>query len=179
MYIWAGLNRFEPSTDFKLDNVRIGMGCMNLVTVITWHMWVPVTLNNKIVTYVSPMEVLVNGIKIFNGQNRPWLLYHSLLNVLISWVESRIPKWARLSQIKRTCCVEKAQIWCKMQNIMSEVLCANILLKIETSCWNFIIKIQMVCSKYKNKFLYIVCSKAEIFIHVAIQNFTAWLSYTG
>ena len=34
MYMWAGLDRFEPSTDFKLDNVRISMGCMNLVTVI-------------------------------------------------------------------------------------------------------------------------------------------------
>jgi len=35
MYMWVGLNRFEPSTNFELDNVRIGMGCMNLVTVIT------------------------------------------------------------------------------------------------------------------------------------------------
>ena len=34
MYMWVGLNRFEPSTNFELDNVRIGMGCMNLVTVI-------------------------------------------------------------------------------------------------------------------------------------------------
>ena len=25
---------------------------------------------------------------------------------------------------------------------------------------------------------YIVCSKAEVFIHVAIQNFTMWLSFT-
>ena len=34
MYMWVGLNGFEPSTDFKLENVGIGMGCMNLVTVI-------------------------------------------------------------------------------------------------------------------------------------------------
>ena len=33
MYMWAGLNRFEPSTDLELDSVRIGMGCMSLVTV--------------------------------------------------------------------------------------------------------------------------------------------------
>jgi len=66
--MWPGLNRFEPSIDFELDNVRTGMGCMNLVTVITWQKWVPVTLNTKIVTYVSPMEVLVNGIKILMGK---------------------------------------------------------------------------------------------------------------
>ena len=46
MYMWAGLNRFEPGTDFELDNVRIGMGCMNLVTVShDIRMQVPVTLN--------------------------------------------------------------------------------------------------------------------------------------
>jgi len=33
-YMWAGLNRFKPSTDFELNNVKIGMGCMNLVTVL-------------------------------------------------------------------------------------------------------------------------------------------------
>ena len=31
MYMWAALNRFQPSTDFELDNVRFGMGCRNLV----------------------------------------------------------------------------------------------------------------------------------------------------
>ena len=37
--MWAGLNRFEPGTNFKQANVRIGMGCMNQVTVIARHTW--------------------------------------------------------------------------------------------------------------------------------------------
>ena len=42
--MWAGLNGFDPRTDFMLGSVRIGMGCMNLVTVISGYTWVPVTL---------------------------------------------------------------------------------------------------------------------------------------
>ena len=30
----VGLNRFESSTDFLLYSVKIGLGCMNLVTVV-------------------------------------------------------------------------------------------------------------------------------------------------
>ena len=41
--MWAGLNGFDPRTDFVLG-VRIGMGCMNLVTVILRYTQVPVTL---------------------------------------------------------------------------------------------------------------------------------------
>ena len=48
--MWAGLNGFDPRTDFVLGGVRIGMGCMNLVTVISRYTWVPVTLR-----VVTPM----------------------------------------------------------------------------------------------------------------------------
>ena len=43
--MWAGLNGFDPRTDFVLGGVRIGMDCMNLVTVISEYTWVPVTLS--------------------------------------------------------------------------------------------------------------------------------------
>ena len=39
--MWAGLNGFDPRNDLVLGDVRIGMGCMNVVTVISW---VPITL---------------------------------------------------------------------------------------------------------------------------------------
>ena len=42
--MWAGLNGFDPRTDFLLGGVRIGMGCMNLVTVISRYTRVPVIL---------------------------------------------------------------------------------------------------------------------------------------
>jgi len=32
--MWAGLDGFDPRNDLVLGGVRIGMGCMNLVTVI-------------------------------------------------------------------------------------------------------------------------------------------------
>ena len=43
--MWAGLNRFDPRTAFVLGGVMIGMGCMNLVAVISRYTQVPVTLN--------------------------------------------------------------------------------------------------------------------------------------
>jgi len=43
--MWAGLNGFDSRNDFVLGNVRIGNGCMNVVTVISRYMWVPVTEN--------------------------------------------------------------------------------------------------------------------------------------
>ena len=43
--MWAGLNAFDARTDFVLGGVRIGMDCMNLVTVISRYTQVPVTLN--------------------------------------------------------------------------------------------------------------------------------------
>jgi len=47
--MWAGLNVFDPRTNFVLGGVRIGMHCMNLVTVISAYARVPVTL-----TQLSP-----------------------------------------------------------------------------------------------------------------------------
>jgi len=42
--MWAGLNGYDPRTDLVLGGVRSGMGCMNLVTVISRYTRVPVTL---------------------------------------------------------------------------------------------------------------------------------------
>jgi len=42
--MWVGLNGFDPRNNLVLVGVRIGMGCMNLVTVISRYMQVPVTL---------------------------------------------------------------------------------------------------------------------------------------
>ena len=43
--MWAGLNGFDPGTNFVLGGVRVGMDYMNLVTVISEYMRVPVTLS--------------------------------------------------------------------------------------------------------------------------------------
>ena len=43
--MWAGLNGFNPRNNLVLGCVRIGMGCMNLVTVISRYTQVPVTLS--------------------------------------------------------------------------------------------------------------------------------------
>ena len=43
--MWAGLNGFDPGNDLVLGGVRIGMGCMNLVTAISRSARVPVTLS--------------------------------------------------------------------------------------------------------------------------------------
>jgi len=44
--MWAGLNGFDPRNDLVLGGVRIGMGCMNLVTAISRSTRVPVTLTS-------------------------------------------------------------------------------------------------------------------------------------
>ena len=41
--MWAGLNGIDPRNDLVLGGIRIGMGCMNLVTVISRY--TRVTLN--------------------------------------------------------------------------------------------------------------------------------------
>ena len=45
--MWAGLNGFDSRNNLVLSSVRIGMGCMNLVTVISRYTRVPVTLIHK------------------------------------------------------------------------------------------------------------------------------------
>jgi len=42
--MWVGLNGFDPRNILVLGGVRIGMGCMNLVTVISRYTRVPVTI---------------------------------------------------------------------------------------------------------------------------------------
>ena len=39
--MWVGLNGFDPRNNLVLSGVRIGMGCMNLVIVISRYTWVP------------------------------------------------------------------------------------------------------------------------------------------
>jgi len=48
--MWVGLNGFDPRNDLVLSGVRIGMGCMNLVTAISRSTWVPVTLSTEVQT---------------------------------------------------------------------------------------------------------------------------------
>ena len=47
--MWAGLNGFDPKTDLELGGVRIGMDCMNLVTVISRYM-----LDHVVTTVLHP-----------------------------------------------------------------------------------------------------------------------------
>ena len=42
--IWAGVNGFNPRNNLVLGGVRIGMGCMNLVTAISRSTRIPITL---------------------------------------------------------------------------------------------------------------------------------------
>jgi len=45
--MWAGLNGFDTRNNLVLNGVRIGMGCMNLVTTISRSTHVPITLGLK------------------------------------------------------------------------------------------------------------------------------------
>ena len=62
--MWAGLNGFDPRTDFGLGGVRIGIGCMNLVTVISRYTRVPVTLKQLVTN---------NEVKAKNTDRQKWL----------------------------------------------------------------------------------------------------------
>ena len=42
--MWAGLNGFNPRNDLVFNGVRIGIGCINLVTAISRSTQVPITL---------------------------------------------------------------------------------------------------------------------------------------
>ena len=63
--MWAGLNGFDPRTDFVLGGVRIGMDCMNLVTVISRYTQVPVTLTVTTLAMTSLMA---------KNKNKKWNL---------------------------------------------------------------------------------------------------------
>jgi len=54
--MWAGLNGFDPRTDFVLGGVRVGMDCINLVTVISEYTQVPVTLSS---TFFGTMHTIL------------------------------------------------------------------------------------------------------------------------
>jgi len=51
--MWASLNGLDPRNNLVLGGVRIGMGCMNLVTVISRYRCVPVTLKPTLIGYSS------------------------------------------------------------------------------------------------------------------------------
>ena len=55
--MWAGLNGFDPKTDFEFGDVRIGMDCMNLVTVISRYTRVPVALTQWSLYCILPHVV--------------------------------------------------------------------------------------------------------------------------
>jgi len=66
--MWAGLNGFDPRTNLELGGVRIGMDCMNLVTVISGYTRVPVTLSGigtilltKVSRLLSMVQVIDTG----------------------------------------------------------------------------------------------------------------------
>jgi len=40
--MWVGLNGFDPRNDFMFG-IRVGMGCMNLVTAVSKYTRVPVS----------------------------------------------------------------------------------------------------------------------------------------
>ena len=55
--------QFDPRNDLVLGSIRIGMGCMNLVTVISRCIWVPVTLISIFSSYTpSWFHPFQNGI---------------------------------------------------------------------------------------------------------------------
>ena len=92
------------------------------------------------------------------GKNCPWLLYHSLLNELISWFHGGSKCIDMEYQREQDCVTERKNLLCSSTlcygaKFISEVLC--------TKYWNF------HATSYSNAW------KQKIrFIHVAIQNFT-------
>jgi len=46
--MWVGLNGFDPRNDFMFG-IKVGMGCMNLVTVVSKYTRVPVTLRSTMI----------------------------------------------------------------------------------------------------------------------------------
>ena len=48
------LNRFHPRNDLVLGGIRIGMGCMNLVTAISRYTWIHVALKFAYITIHTP-----------------------------------------------------------------------------------------------------------------------------
>ena len=59
----------------------------------------------EVVIYVSPVEVFVTRIKLFNRQNCPWLLDFSLLKVMIYVQKART--W--ISKLSEQDCVRKSK----------------------------------------------------------------------
>ena len=155
---------------------------------------------------MSPVEVFVNEIKVFNWQRLSVTALSYSSECLITWLQELKVEFQRdqdcVTETKNysLLCSEKTNTLCygAKQNIMSEMLCAkmlkrhaenieplcqNIVLKILTSCWNIMLKILTSCwnlkyrwyaqnTETRNAHIIILCSKAEVFIHVAVQNLT-------
>jgi len=71
--MWAGLNGFDPRNDLVLGGVRIGIGCMNLVTIISTCTWVPVTL----MTAFAAVKGLVSSFSTYSRY-----IYHGLCIII-------------------------------------------------------------------------------------------------
>ena len=75
--VWVGLNGFDPRTNFVLGGVRIGMHCMNLVTVISAYTRVPVTLTtftimiNNLTTHITLILKVWIPLSSSTGKNAP------------------------------------------------------------------------------------------------------------
>jgi len=57
--MWVGLNRFDPRNNLVLGSVRIGMDCMNLLTVISRYTRVP--------SYFFPGKIFLGERGFFHG----------------------------------------------------------------------------------------------------------------
>ena len=57
--MWKGQNGFDSRNDLVLGGVRIGIGCMNLVTTISRYTQVPVTLMG-LHQVLSSMQQIIN-----------------------------------------------------------------------------------------------------------------------
>jgi len=74
--MWAALNGFNPRNDLVQIGVRIGMGCMNLVTVISTRVygtWVSVNLMHLLQSYIR-----MRGEAIVDLENKENLMSHRL-----------------------------------------------------------------------------------------------------
>ena len=94
---------------------------------------VHIVKQQEVVTYLSPVEVFANGILI--EKNCLWLLYCSLLNVLIALftgVQSANSKVSKIvTEIKNLLCLNTLCYGTKCKSVaMTEMLCAK--------CWNIV-----------------------------------------
>ena len=85
--MWAGLNGFDPRNNLALGGVRIGMGCMNLVTVISRYTRVPVTL-------MRSATQSLHAVREYYTSASPYCLPTSaMMNSILLHIQVAIIKW--------------------------------------------------------------------------------------